>query len=84
MNSKQTELLAKIFETPTRSDILWKDVERLFESLGGTVKSGRGSRARISLNNKKGYFHRPHPSRQATEKALEGARDLLLDAGVQP
>ncbi len=37
LNSKRRATLDAIFQRPTRSDVPWRDVERLFEALGGVV-----------------------------------------------
>ena len=63
MNKKQRQTLQRIFEKPTRSDILWNDIESLFIGLGAEVAEGKGSRVRVALNDFRAVFHRPHPQR---------------------
>jgi HicA toxin of bacterial toxin-antitoxin, len=76
--------LEAIFERPTRSDIPWRDIERLFEALGGTVASGRGSRRRVRLGERRAVFHEPHPERVTDKGAVEDVRAFLQGAGVRP
>ena len=68
MNKKQRQTLQRIFEKPTRSDILWNDIESLFIGLGAEVAEGKRSRVRVALNDVRAVFHRPHPQR-VTNKA---------------
>ncbi|NJR73787.1 MAG: type II toxin-antitoxin system HicA family toxin [Scytonema sp. CRU_2_7] len=71
LNSKQQKTLEEIFETPTRSNILWTDVESLFLSLGATVQQGKGSRVRVALNGVKAVFHEPHPQKKCLNVRLK-------------
>jgi hypothetical protein len=84
MNSKQARTLSAVFETPTRSDIRWGDIESLFLALGGTLKEGRGSRVRVYLNKSFANFHRPHPSGITKKYAVEETRRLLQTEGFEP
>ena len=67
-----------IFEKPTRSNILWSDIEKLFIALGARMDEGNGSRIRVKLNE----FHRPHPRKEADKGAVGSARQFLTDAEV--
>jgi hypothetical protein len=82
LNSKQRKILASIFATPTRANIPWTDIERLFLALGATVREGKGSRVRIALNGIVLVFHRPHPNKETVKGAVESARDFLEEAGI--
>lgn len=82
LNSKHQKVLAAIFATPTRANIPWTDIERLFLALGATVKEGKGSRVRIGLNGIVFVFHRPHPQKETVKGAVESARDFLEEAGI--
>ena len=57
MNSKQKRNLAAIFDEPTRTNIVWSDIESLFIAIGAEVSKGSGSRVRIALNGGRAYFH---------------------------
>jgi HicA toxin of bacterial toxin-antitoxin, len=82
LNNRQQRTLAAIFATPTRANIPWVDIERLFLALGATVKGGKGSRVRIGLNGIVFVFHRPHPQKETVKGAVESARDFLEEAGI--
>lgn len=98
MNKKHRRTLERVFETPERADILWRDIESLFSALGGEVSEGRGSRVRVALGGVRAVFHRPHP-REETSKgtvprsvrhlqqgypAWKSVRRFLQEAGVKP
>lgn len=82
MNSKHKKILDSIFENPVRANIKWTDIEALFMNLGADISEGNGSRVRISLNDVKAVFHRPHPKRETDKGALISVRKFLLNAGV--
>jgi hypothetical protein len=84
MNSKQTKTLAAIFEDPVRSNINWRDIENLFEALGGEVTSGKGSKRRIYLNGVRAVFDRPHPESDTDKGAVKSVRRFLVEAGITP
>jgi hypothetical protein len=73
-----------IFERPTRSDIPWRDIERLFEALGGSVTQGNGSRRRVKLGDRRAVFHEPHPERVTDKGAVTAVRGFLASTGVRP
>ena len=83
MNKKQQQTLDKIFERPERSDIPWVNIEALFVSLGAEISEGNGSRVRISLNDIRAVFHRPHPERVTNKGAIKSVRRFLQEAGVR-
>jgi hypothetical protein len=82
MNAKQRKTLTAIFATPSRSDVLWSDVESLFRALGGEVSEGAGSRVRVALNGVRAVFHRPHPERETDKGTLKSVGRFLLAAGI--
>lgn len=82
MNRKHQRTLARIIEKPERSDIPWKDIERLIITLGGEISEGRGSRVRIYLNGVRAVFHRPHPKRVTDKGAVSSMRRFLREAEV--
>ncbi|MEL6814705.1 MAG: type II toxin-antitoxin system HicA family toxin [Cyanobacteria bacterium J06598_3] len=83
MNSKLKKTLKAIFEKPTRSDVAWADIERLFKELGATISEGNGSRVRVLLNNEPAVFHRPHPKRVVSKACLNGVKIFLQNAGIE-
>jgi hypothetical protein len=82
MNKKHQRTLERIIEKPERSDIPWKDIERLIVALGGEISEGRGSRVRIYLNGIRAVFHRPHPERVTDKGAVSSMRRFLKEAEV--
>ncbi len=82
LNRKQAKTLKAIFEKPTRADILWSDVVRLFEALGADGTQGRGSRIRVHLNGEKAVFHEPHPEKETDKGAVKSVREFLENAGI--
>lgn len=84
MNKKHQRILESIFKTPVQSNIVWKDIEKLFAYLGARIKEGDGSRLAVELNGVRGYFHRPHPQKETDKGALVSTRKFLENAGVKP
>jgi hypothetical protein len=82
MNNRQRRTLEAIFTDPVRSDIPWSDIESLFSALGAEITEGSGSRVRVTLNEERGYFHRPHPERVTDKGAVKSVRRFLENAGV--
>ena len=84
MNKKHYRTLEAIFKTPVPSNVVWKDVEKLFVHLGARIKEGSGSRLAVELNGVRAYFHRPHPQKETDKGALVSVRRFLENAGVKP
>jgi len=82
MNRKHQRTLSRIIEKPARSDIPWRDIEKLFIALGGDISEGRGSRVRAHLNGVRAVFHRPHPERVTDKGAVSSVRRFLKEAEV--
>lgn len=74
--------MEKIFENPVQSNIHWNDIEKMLIALGSEISEGRGSRVRISLNNVRAVFHRPHPRKETDKGAIVSMRRFLTEAGV--
>lgn len=83
LNKKHQKILDSIFAEPTRSSIIWNDVEKLLLSLGTEISEGRGSRVRLYLNGIRAVFHRPHPQKETDKGALKSMRRFLIEAGVK-
>lgn len=81
---KHAKTLQAIFATPTRSNILWSDVESLLKAYGAQLTAGKGSRVRIALRGVRAVFHRPHPRKEADRGTVESMRRFLSEAGVRP
>lgn len=84
MSKKHARTLEAIFKTPTQSNVVWKDCEKLLDSLGAEVSEGEGSRIRVLLNKRKAVFHRPHPKKETDKGALTSLRKFLENAGIKP
>lgn len=82
MNRRQKRTLTAIFTDPVPANIPWADIVSLFDALGVEVKQGRGSRVRVSLNDEKAVFHRPHPENETDKGSVKSVRRFLSQAGV--
>ena len=82
MNRKNQATLEKIKEKPERSDLVWRDIERLFVALGGEVSEENGSRVRVYLHGVRAVFHRPHPQKEKDKGVVKSVRRFLESAGV--
>ncbi len=83
MNSKQKATLKQIFADPVQSNIGWKAIESLLDSLGATKTEGNGSRVRFHLNGARASFHRPHEP-DTDKGAVKSMRRFLITAGIEP
>lgn len=82
MNKKLRKTRDAIFEHPTRSDVPWADIEKLFQHYGASITEGRGSRVRVNLKREVAIFHRPHPERVTTKASLKSVKRFLEAADV--
>lgn len=64
--------------------MVWADIEALLLAIGCEVIEGDGSRARFIRDGVIGYFHRPHPKKEAVPYQIRDAKVLLLKLGVEP
>jgi len=84
VNKSAQRTLETIFEKPIRSDVPWREVEKLFDALGAEILEGRGSRIRVALGNRRAVFHRPHPQKEIDKGALRSVQRFLREAGFEP
>ncbi len=84
MDGKHRKTLEAIFERPGRANIIWRDVEALFNALGAEISEGNGSRVRVALKDVRAVFHRPHPHKETNKGAVKSVRRFLEAAGVKP
>ena len=82
MNNKHVKVLKNILEDPLRSDIVWKDIEKMISALGGEITEGAGSRVRIYLNDRIAIFHRPHPKKVTDKGALKSVREFIVNSNI--
>jgi hypothetical protein len=71
------------FSVPTKSNLVWKDIESLLIALGAELTEGNGSRVRIALKGVRAVFHWPHPRKEADKGAVVSMRRFLNTAGVK-
>ena len=83
MTGKHNKIFSTIFENPINSNIVWKDIEAMLESLGAEISEGKGSRIRIALNGVRAVFHRPHPRKETDKGAVKSMRRFLVEARIQ-
>jgi hypothetical protein len=61
MKRKHQRTLELIFSRPVSGSLPWRDIEALFQELGGEVSERAGSRVAVVLFGEVRVFHRPHP-----------------------
>jgi hypothetical protein len=84
MKAKHLKTLSDVFQSPTRPNIAFSDIEALVRALGGTVSEGAGSRVKMSVKGFVFRAHRPHPAKEAKRYQVEELRELLEGAGITP
>lgn len=87
MNERHRKQLAKFFETPTRSDITYREFVNLLLYVGGhEVSGGRtgGSRRRFQIAERRLMLHEPHGKRPLCEGAVEKIRGFFESVGITP
>lgn len=84
MSPKHRRALEAVFEDPVQSNIAWRDIESMLESVGAELSEGKGSRVRIALNGVRAVFHRPHPQKETDKGAVKSMRRFSTEAGVTP
>jgi hypothetical protein len=84
VSKKHQKTLEAIFENPVRSNVSWRDIEKMLQALGAELSEGSGSRVRIALGGVRAVFHRPHPQKETDKGALMSMRRFLTEAGVTP
>ena len=84
MNNKQRKTLAAIFSHPTPKTMVWADIEALLLAIGCKVIEGDGSRVRFIRDDVIGYFHRPHPKKEAAPYQIRDAKTFLTKIGEEP
>ena len=84
MNAKHRNTLKAIFDTPTRSNISFSDIESMVEAMGGNVIEREGSRMIMSVAGGLWHTHRPHPGHEAKKYQVESFREFLKLRGIEP
>lgn len=83
MRKKHNKILQNIFFDPILSNIVWKDIEKMLETMGANIEEAAGSRTTIELNDIVAVFHRPHPRKETDKGAVKSMRRFLIEAGVE-
>jgi hypothetical protein len=84
MNSRHRKTLQAVFREPVSGSIAWTDIEALLVACGGKIVEGSGSRVRFEKDKVIGYFHRPHPAKEARKYQVKDAREFLTKIGMVP
>ncbi len=84
MKRKHQKTLEAIYARPVSADILWRDIEALFEELGADISERAGSRIALVLFDEVRVFHRPHPLPDTDKGAVASVRKWLEQHGVVP
>jgi len=84
MKRKHQRTLELIFSRPVSASLPWRDIEALFQELGGDVSERAGSRVAVVLFGEVRVFHRPHPSPDTDKGAVASIRKWFEEHGVTP
>jgi hypothetical protein len=84
MKARHRKTLESIFARPTRSGVIFSEIEALVVALGGEVREGDGSRVAFELHGTRKYLHRPHPGKEAKKYQVEELREWLNEKGIKP
>ncbi|MCL2161442.1 MAG: type II toxin-antitoxin system HicA family toxin [Betaproteobacteria bacterium] len=84
MKSRHLKTLREVFDRPTRSNIVFSEMETLVLALGGNVVEREGARIKIVIKGAVWRAHRPHPGKEAKKYQVEEFRELLEFIGVTP
>lgn len=84
MNSRHRKTLEAVFRDPVSGSIAWNDIEVLLVACDCRIVEGNGSRIRFEKDGIVGYFHRPHPAKEAKRYQVRDARELLTKIGITP
>ncbi|MCP9861046.1 MULTISPECIES: type II toxin-antitoxin system HicA family toxin [unclassified Cyanobium] len=84
MKRRRQRTLGLIFSRPVCGSLPWRDIEALFQELGGDVSERGGSRVAVVLFGEVRVFHRPHPSLDADKGAIASICKWLEEHGVTP
>ena len=68
---KHQRTLELIFSRPVNGSLPWRDIEALFQGLGGEVSERAGSRVAVVLFGEVRVFHRPHTHRTKQHESDE-------------
>ena len=84
LRRRHRRTLELIYSRPVSGSVPWRDIETLFQELGGEISERAGSLVAVVLFDEIRVFHRPHPSPDTDKGAVAAIRQWLEDHGVQP
>jgi hypothetical protein len=84
MKAKHRKTLAAIFSNPANGNMDWSKIEALLVTLGCRMIEGTGSSVTFEKDGIRGYFHRPHPEKNALIYRIKSAREFLTKIGELP
>jgi len=84
VNNRHRKTLAAIFYNPMPITMIWADIENLLLAIGCKIIEGDGSRVRFIRDETIGFFHRPHPKKEAVPYQIRDAKTFLIKLGVEP
>ena len=84
MRRRRQRTLELSFSRPVSGSLPWRDIEALFQELGGDVSERVGSRVAVVLFGEVRAFHRPHPSPDTDKGAFASIRKWFEENGVTP
>ena len=84
MKGKHLKTLQSVFAKPTRTSVVFADLEALVLSLGGEIIQRGGSRMAFMLNQARLDMHRPHPGKEARRYQVEELRAWLTHLEITP
>lgn len=82
MTKKHRRFLEEILNNPERSNVPWKEAEKVLVALGARVREGNFSRARVELNGVKAVFQRPSADKITNKNAVVSLARFLREAKV--
>lgn len=84
MKKQHQKTLEAIFKKPISGNIVWKDIESLFKSLGAEIEEREGSRIAVILFGQVKVFHRPHSQPTTDKGAVASVRAWLTLNDIKP
>lgn len=80
MTKKHRRYLEEILSRPERTDVSWKEIERILAALGARIREGNFSRVRVELNGVRAVFQRPSADKETNRNAIVSCARLLREA----
>lgn len=77
MNNKHRKTRKRIFETPVRKDVKYKDIENLLLAMGAEKNEGEGSRVLFTYENEVFSIHKPHPQKEVKAYVVKRLRVFI-------